>query len=80
MMPNIVQQQQMTDENTRYVSDIERARRDAQSLSTDYLRGYIKSYETNRGVITKIGEALGFRKPPIIVGFKRTLESRTSSK
>ena len=83
-MLNQVQIGQMVNESIKYTSDVREAEEEAQLLSTDYLRGYIESYETNRGVIkrtlTRVGNALDLAtESPKIVGFRKTLENRTSS-
>ena len=66
-----------------YNSAVSKAREEAQLLSTDYLNGYMNSYEAGRGVIrrtfTRVGNALDCKtESPTIVGFRKVLEERVA--
>jgi hypothetical protein len=75
----------MVQASISYDLAIERARAEAQPLSTDYLRGYLDHYESGRGTVRRVIERvfnafdITFESPKI-TGFKRVLEERLNSK
>ena len=78
---NVQTAHSMVQASISYDLAVERAEKEAQSRSIDYLKGYLESYESRRGIVrktlTKVLDALCLSsEPSIIVGFRKTLEKK----
>ena len=74
----------LTESSIRYQLNVERAEKEAQSFSTDYLKGYLTHYISQRGIVkktlTKVLDALCISsEPSTIVGYRKALKNRISN-